>query len=130
MIRCSNCGSQFDENLKVCPHCKTSIQKDLMNADEVNEQLRKDVNVKEITNALVMAIIGDLCIVVNFLGVPFVHIVGLVLGIMGLKFSSKAKKVNNQAMVAYVLSIIAIIGFCAAFVIGMITGALAALSQF
>lgn len=78
---------------------------------------------KKPVNVLVVGIVGVVSVVLNFIGVPFVGWVGLVLGIAAIVEGNKAKRLNpadQNAKIGFILGIVAVALFVVNFILGII----------
>jgi len=128
---CSNCGKKVEPDFLVCPYCKKEVKPGVQLQhfhDDTNKYSSNYTTSSEgihETSSLVLGIIGTICVGLNFLGVPYIHILGFILGIVGFSLANSDK--NNYGPYSkrgYTLSLLAIIAGAISFFIGAIIGCL------
>lgn len=126
---CKNCGKEVSVGFISCPFCGANMitgnVTQGLNSNRLNRSCSDNIYLrsKNHTSSFVLGLLGTILVAMNYLGVFFVHIIGLILGIIGLSLASKDKKEEmTYSKAGYVLSMIAVIGGALAFLIGMIYG--------
>jgi uncharacterized membrane protein YvbJ len=117
MKYCAYCGQEIDENIKFCPHCGAAVEKDIFVSSMETPKIHKSTNYQLETILGILAIVFS---VLNYIGIIFVHLVGIVLGIIVISLVSKDKKMHIQhSQVGFVLGIIGLILGVVAVIVGI-----------
>jgi len=118
MKYCAFCGKEIESETKFCPHCGEEIAKDTFGFSSNQKAKKTSKNYQLETILGILAIIFS---VLNYLGVIFVHLVGIALGSIVLSLVNKDKKEDNSySQVGYVTGIIGFVLGIAAVIIGVI----------
>lgn len=107
MIYCYNCGKELEDDAKVCPTCGAKIVEE--EVVEVVEATEKPKTKKAFT---VLGKIGYILSIVSMCiwWIPFVGIIALETGIIGIVFNTLGKKdadLTEKCKKGFVLSIVA-----------------------
>jgi len=88
---CKNCGQELKEDDKFCSSCGqiVSVENEFMQPTSITPTKPK---VRFQTASLTLGILSTVFSVLNYLGVYFVHLIGITLGILALTYVSKDKK--------------------------------------
>ncbi|BCR35678.1 DUF4190 domain-containing protein [Mariniplasma anaerobium] len=115
---CKMCGREMDDDAKFCPSCGEPVEDDMFETEESSETKKsRDYNLETLLG--VLAIVFSL---MNYLGVFFVHLIGIALGSIVLNLvnrDKKEKKIFSQ--IGYVTGIIGLLLGIVAIVIGIST---------
>ncbi len=117
MKTCKNCGTQYSDEILVCPNCNTNetvsdnrFNENATDCQTTIEQQEKKMNVF----GLVGMIIGIVsCFISGYVGIV-ISIVGLVFSAIGLN-RKKECRLNGFAIAGLVLSIVALV-YCILYV--------------
>lgn len=111
---CKSCGVEIDDKAKFCPSCGEAVEK-----DEFAEMFHSDVNKKSANynTELILGILAIVFSVLNYLGVFYVHLVGIILGAITMSLVNKDKKEDVlfsnagyvMGVLGFVLGLIAVI---------------------
>ena len=127
---CKNCGKEVALGFISCPFCGANmitgnIPQGFSSGNTRGYSDNYYLKSKNHTTTFVLGLLGTILVALNYFGVYFVHIIGLILGIVGLSLASTDKKQEmTYSKAGFVLSLIAVIGGGVAFLIGMIFGIL------
>ena len=104
---CNHCSSEVKETDKFCPNCGQPVSSQQTNISNLSQNSGlKPLNE---TKTLVLGIVGFVCTLLNFLGIPAIHILGIVLGGYGISLAKKDKEVyGNYSRPGLLLSWIAV----------------------
>lgn len=117
MKYCQYCGIEMEENAKFCPSCGEAVEQDMFASSMGNNRVKNSSNYQLET---VLGILGVIFSVLNYMGVFFVHLIGIVLGIVVISLVNKDKKMNRQySQIGYVTGIIGLILGVLAVIIGI-----------
>ncbi len=95
---CANCGKELSEKEQFCPSCGEKVNKDVISAFDYpsnNEKKPEKVKSRYYVATLVLGILSVIFSLLNYLGVIFVHMVGIVLGIIAISLASNDKKMGR-----------------------------------
>jgi len=112
MKYCKNCGESVDENAKFCQSCGMALKQEVDNTIFKNNDSSYTAPTKaqNETTTLVLGIVGVSLAVLNYIGIPFVHLIAIVLGIIGLSLAKKDKdESKTYSKPGFILSIIALV---------------------
>ena len=126
---CKNCGKEVSFGFVTCPFCGADMINGIVSSNFTSNRGSRGnsdnyyLRSRNHTTTFVLGLVGTILVALNYLGVFFVHIIGLILGIVGLSLVSKDKQDEmTYSKAGYVLSMIAVIGGALAFIIGFIFG--------
>jgi uncharacterized membrane protein YvbJ len=128
MKYCKNCGQSIEDDAKFCSSCGATIQsgEDIIfkNYNQTNQMPAKG---QYETTTLVLGIVGVSLAVLNYIGIPFVHLIAIILGIIGVTLAKKDKeesgsykKPGSYSKPGYIMSIISIVLGVLSIIIGII----------
>ncbi|QLY40870.1 zinc-ribbon domain-containing protein [Hujiaoplasma nucleasis] len=119
MNYCKNCGHEVRHDDKYCSNCGQSL---IHNPYKQSDQRYFDKNgplkSKYEQTSYVLGITALIFSALNWIGFPYVHLIGLVLGFIGLYYVKKDKLTGSYSKVGNIMSIIAIVLAIASMVIG------------
>jgi len=133
---CKKCGKALDENAKFCPVCGESVNHDESGVVVSENQGTKAAGVmtnirpKYWVTTTILGILSIVFVAINFLGIPVVHLIGIVLGIVAIVYCK-----NDQRNYLYyskagmITGIIGVISGTGVAIYGMIVGILIAMQQ-
>jgi uncharacterized membrane protein YvbJ len=122
MKYCKNCGQRIDDDAKYCSSCGATVQ----NGEDpifsnYNQSNNVPVKSQYETTTLVLGIVGVSLAVLNYIGIPFVHLIAIILGIIGLSLVKKDKQESGTySKPGYVMSIVAVVLGVLSIIIGII----------
>lgn len=118
MVYCKNCGAEVPTE-DICPKCGTLVEGEVEVVQEVVEQIpvKDPGKVLGIVSLIlgIVSIVGNCCTCIPVISwivafaLPIFAIVGLILGIVGMKKSKKAGFKNTFAIIGLIISIVGII---------------------
>lgn len=115
---CKMCGREMDDDAKFCPSCGEPVEKDMFDIEDSPES-------KQSKNFSLETLLGILAVVfslLNYIGVFFVHLIGIILGSIVINLVNRDKKENKTySQVGYVTGIIGLLLGIIAIVIGIAT---------
>lgn len=117
---CNKCGSPVQSNEKYCPVCGTPVTNDSSNEMSF-EQFRDLKNTKPTyyDKTMLFGALSLILSVLNYVGIPFVHLVGIILGSIAVSYAKRDKEAfQSFNSTGRVLGIIGIVLGIAAMVIG------------
>ena len=123
---CKNCGKEVALGFMSCPFCGAdmitgNVPQGFGFSNSRKYSSNYDLKSKNHTTTFVLGLLGTILVALNYFGVYFVHIIGLILGIVGLSLVSADKRDEmTYSKAGFVLSLIAVIGGGLAFLIGFI----------
>ena len=125
---CQNCGKEIAIGFMSCPFCGANMVTGNVPQGFGHKRGYSDnyyLKSKNHTATFVLGLLGTILVALNYVGIYFVHIIGLILGIVGLSLASTDKKQEmTYSKAGFVLSLIAVILGAVAFLIGFIFGLL------
>lgn len=118
---CKICGNTVTTDMQFCPSCGAKVEQDNYVDYSSHSTAPLHVDTKLRNTTLTLGILAVIFVSLNYLGVYFVHIVGLVLGIVALSYVKKDKQfTGTHSIPGQILAIIAIAMAIAAMLIGII----------
>jgi len=119
---CNNCGSQVNSSDKYCPVCGKTIEENTLSSMSFEQfQDLKNSKPTYYDRTFVLGILAVLFSAMNYLGVPVVHMVGIVLGTMAVQYAKRdMAKFNSCNSTGQILGYIGIVFGVIAFIIGVI----------
>ncbi len=113
---CKNCGTELEEGQKFCPNCGTPVNSETndtsyeyQRSEWQNRSYQQDIPGR--SDAIVSMVFGSLAIICWFFGPT--SILSIVFAIIGLVFSSTAKKkgyTGDMQTAGFVLSLVSLFG--------------------
>jgi hypothetical protein len=123
---CKNCGKEFDNETKYCPVCGQTVEDEesyttsFASGTQSPKTKTRSVDYNKQTTLGVLALVSSS---LNYIGVPFTHMIGIILGAVVINMISKEKKSGTEySSAGYITGIIGLILGVIAFVYGFITG--------
>jgi len=117
---CKNCGQEIKEDDKFCSSCGQVVSVEDSSVFGLPSTPSKP-KVRFQTASLTLGILSTIFSVLNYLGIYFVHIIGIILGILALTYVSKDKKEGYAHSVpGQILGLIGLILGALAVIIGII----------
>ena len=103
---CRSCGTELNEHIMLCPSCGEKVDEDIISAFDYQDHSsnRKVINGAEGAKMMpskylyLTMVLGMLSIIfsaLNYLNLPFVHMIGIVLGIVVLSLASSDRKAGR-----------------------------------
>lgn len=120
---CTNCGGSVEETAKFCPSCGASLTQENEQAifNDRDKSYRSLDKGQYETATLILGIVGVSLAFMNYIGIPFVHLIAIVLGIIGITLVKKDKdEQRSYSKPGYVLSIVALVLGVLSIVLGII----------
>jgi len=124
---CKKCGSLMNDNAKYCLACGAKVEEDVFDTQtgQIINAYNDDAYTKpeNSTTILVCGAMSIIFCILNYVGIPFVHLVGITFGIIGARLANKDKiKFKNYSKTGLALNVIGIFLGVLAFVIGFMYG--------
>ena len=126
---CQNCGKEVEQGTVYCPNCGAKVE----DTHDMHEMLKPDwkfeskLRSKYYVASIIIGILSIFMSALNYFGVYFVHIIGMILGIVGLVLVNQDKKDSaTYSVAAVVTSSIGLALGAIAFIYGFIVGLLSA----
>jgi predicted nucleic acid-binding Zn ribbon protein len=134
---CKKCGKALDENAKFCPVCGESVNHEESGA-VISESLgpkasgeMKYIRPKYWVTTTILGILSIVFVAINFLGIPVVHLIGIVLGIVAIVYcKNDQRNYSYYSKTGMITGIIGVISGTGLAIYGMIAGILIAMQQF
>ncbi len=135
---CKYCGSEIKEGDKFCPKCGREVitdsqdsetQPSILSNENMTFSNNKTVEKQPayMVSSMVCGILSIIFSSINYLGIPFVHLIGIALGIIGISLAQKDKKeCGSYSKSGLITGIIGLSLGGLAFIIGFISGLLSA----
>jgi hypothetical protein len=118
---CRVCGQEVSENDRFCSSCGEELQDQQGFMKAPNQNMGPKTYPQNYHLSMVLGILATFFSVLNYLGIFFVHIVGMVLGIIALGMVKKNREENKPySVVAQVCGSIGLILGAIAMLIGII----------
>ncbi len=124
---CPNCGNKLNEKEIYCSSCGKKVGEDVISAFDYlsNSSIKSSSDASQKTTSkylhstLALGILSVIFSALNYLGLPFVHMIGIVLGIVALSLANSDKKVGRIYSIPGVITgIIGIVLGTVAFLFG------------
>ena len=104
---CNYCGNEVKETDKFCPDCGQPVTANEGTFQETNQN--SGIKPANESKTLILGIVGFVCTLLNFLGIPAIHILGIVLGGYGISLAKRDKETyGNYSKPGLLLSWIAV----------------------
>ncbi|MCD4826408.1 MAG: zinc ribbon domain-containing protein [Acholeplasmataceae bacterium] len=111
---CKTCGKEMDNQSKFCPSCGEPVEK-----DEFAEMFQSNENKrsKNYNTELILGILAVVFSVLNYIGIFYVHLIGITLGAITMSLVNRDKKDGFEfsnagyimGVLGFVLGLIAVI---------------------
>lgn len=138
---CENCGSELSEGAKFCSSCGKSTKNEVVEEKETffkgfDEEESKNnsysymnsyaqIRGKNYSTSTLTGILSVILSLLNYLGLPFVHLIGIIMGVITLVLVEKDKyELKQHSKVGFVTGIIGIVLGVLAIVVGIVIGIL------
>lgn len=119
---CNKCGSPVQSNEKYCPVCGTAVTNDSSN--EMSFDQFKDLKNTKPTyydKTMLFGVLAIIFSVLNYVGIPFVHLVGIILGAVAVQYAKRDKEAfQSFNSTGRLLGIVGIVLGVTAMVIGAV----------
>lgn len=113
---CKKCGSSIGENEHYCPVCGAKVEADPTDIFAQQYSTAQKETPAYYKTTMVLGILSTIFSALNYFGIPFVHIVGIILGATALQYAKRDKEsygTNNStgkilAIIGLVLGLVAV----------------------
>lgn len=125
---CNKCGKQIEEHTKFCPYCGQ-----INNLNTVPKEISSNLYIERIDGQFVnrksyngylstsFALIGFTLVVLNYIAVPYVHLIGIPFGIVAVALCQKDKRnERNYSRIGNIFGVMTIILGIISMIIGAI----------
>lgn len=96
---CKSCGAVVSDNDRYCKSCGSKVETNPVSQfynDNNNSNNFNNYAVPEhLNSSLTLGILSLVFSILNYLTIPFVHLVGIVLGIIAVSFANKDKQTSG-----------------------------------
>lgn len=114
---CKSCGREIDDQAKFCSSCGEAVER-----DEFTEMFHSDTNKKSknYNTELLLGILAVIFSALNYIGVFFVHLVGITLGVITIILVNRDKKEGVEySNAGYITGILGFVLGLLAMIIGI-----------
>lgn len=112
---CKNCGKELDSYTSFCPSCGAEVSE--TSTQSTNTQQGSLYEKRTFILGLLSVVFSGL----NYFGIPVVHLVGIVLGIIGISYAKKDSEIYGvYSRPGKILSIVGLVLGAVAFLYGVI----------
>ncbi len=118
---CPTCGNKLDEKNPYCPLCEKTIGEDIISAFDYIDTSKKKSASKYCYLTVALGLLSICLCVLYYLGIPYVHIIGIFLGIVSLALT-KSISANKKifSLLGVITGMVGMLLGVAAFLYGLI----------
>ncbi len=109
MKLCKYCGNDLNETDNYCSNCGKSVYDNPYQKSDNLSNVNYQEKSKYEQTSFVLGLTGLIFSVLNWIGFPFLHLIGMLLGGIGLSLVKKDKANGSFSKPGYVMSMIALI---------------------